>query len=170
MLNEPQLCGSLEDRVKSALEAVADNLRGMNAGNKLWTLQIKSQLKEKRPDDCQVFATGHSGEFLYDLIWIRREQGQRPILDLALVLECEWGIGQEIFDFQKLLLARADLRVMVFQGSRQHQSQVIAQMRDEISEFRKTQTGDRYLFACWDLEPECNHREFHYEGYVVPSL
>jgi hypothetical protein len=103
------------------------------------------------------------------MIWIK-PGSEGTILDLVLALECEWRMGQEIYDFQKLLLARADHRVMVFQGNLQHRTNTIAKMREGIKQFAKSSAGDRYLFACWDREPSrSSERNFYYELYVVPK-
>jgi hypothetical protein len=165
MPNESDWPQNVADKVETALNAVAVELRGKGATNKPWTAAIKKQLEDGKPSDCEACATGygyHSAEFLYDLIWIRRDNG--TIRDVIMVLECEWGIGQEIYDFQKLLLARANLRVMVFQGNSAQREQLIPQMKNQIDRFEKTQLGDLYLFACWDMgHTNANHRKFHYE-------
>lgn len=68
------------------------------------------------------------------------------------VAESEWGSKDDVHDdFEKLLLARADVRVMVFDGRRYGTGTT-----DRFEEFAKyigkcdrTETGDTYLLAAW---------------------
>lgn len=58
------------------------------------------------------------GEWLYDLVWLQREDGQRnQIRDVPLILESEWHLNFDwiLEDFQKLLVGRARHHVMIFQ-------------------------------------------------------
>ena len=55
------------------------------------------------------------GEWLYDVTWLEYEG--ELLTDAPLVAECEWSGGEEIdHDFQKLLLARAGVRLTIFDG------------------------------------------------------
>ena len=68
-------------------------------------------------------------------------------------MEIEWtptevNFGEVVKDFFKLVQARADLRVMVFQGN-----DVISKTEQLIAmaeNFEGTQQGDRWLFVGWD--------------------
>ena len=68
------------------------------------------------------------------------------------VAESEWGSKDDVHDdFEKLLLARADVRVMVFDGRRYGTGNT-----DRFEEFAKyigkcdrAETGDTYLLAAW---------------------
>ena len=162
---------TLEECVKSALEAVAGELRGKDAGDKKWTYEIKRQLNVSMPRDCEACATGYGyrgKEFMYDFAWVKQGQDQDigSVLDLLMVMECEWGKHYGIFDFRKLLVARADLRVMIFPGNDEWHTKFIEQMKREIEGFKKTQAGDRYLFACWNLSSDPSQQKFNYEPYV----
>ena len=54
------------------------------------------------------------GEWLYDVSWLH---GKRWLRSVPMVAECEWGnFGDIEDDFQKLLVPRASLRVMVCDG------------------------------------------------------
>ena len=56
------------------------------------------------------------GEFLYDVIWLRTDEENR-VIGVPLVAEIEWGNRGDVWDdFQKLLVARAGVRVMIFNG------------------------------------------------------
>jgi hypothetical protein len=168
MLIELDLSTDHEKSVMSALDAAAKNLGCENARDGRWTLEIKKQLRDKQPPDCETRATNcDSAEFLYDLIWIKPDREKKFISNLVVALECEWSMGGEPYDFQKLLLARADTRVMVFQGKQRQRQCLIDQMLEEIDHFEKTRDDDRYLFACWDRDPPPGKRSFLYELHVV---
>ena len=57
-------------------------------------------------------------EWLYDTTWLELDHEGR-IKSIPLVAECEWGSRAAVeHDLQKLLVARATLRVMVYQPGR----------------------------------------------------
>jgi hypothetical protein len=88
-------------------------------------------------------------EFLYDLVWLTYGDDGFRMTGVPLVLECEWGRLPDVdYDFEKLLLARADHRVMIFQGTdpEQHFNRMIERVRH----CGLTRSGDRYLLLCFD--------------------
>ena len=97
--------------------------------------------------------------WLWDLTWVdirgwsRKDRADGELVRFPLVLESEWNLNFQdeiLWDFQKLLVARADLRMMIFeQNTQQDADQCIKRMKDAIKSFTRTQRGDRYLFACW---------------------
>ena len=98
------------------------------------------------------------GEWLYDFTcldydhdgWVKR---------IPLVAECEWNIHEKNHDevnedFEKLLLARADVRLTIFNGNPYHdrgQKSILPNglkvFRTYIEKCEHTSTGDTYLFA-----------------------
>lgn len=96
------------------------------------------------------------GEWLYDLVWYVEEEGL--LLRQSLVLESEWHRGLVIQksaqvdgDFEKLVQARADLRVWV---SCCHNTAIseahLEACKKQIHKFSGTVTGDTYLFIIYD--------------------
>ena len=77
---------------------------------------------------------------------------------MPLVAECEWGPdGPCDNDFQKLLQARADHRLWLFQvPSTEAADEMFVGCRSNVKRFRATLMGDRYLFAAlvWAETPE----------------
>lgn len=129
-----------------------------------WTKRVKSALclacRNSNPN-LYVCASGvdngvaDDGEWLYDVsAQLYDKDDDRYLIKSALAAECEWGAEYEIYsDFQKLLLARADLRVMVFDGSRSPGYQKIFQNLSRfISRCTHTESGDAWLFAAWTQE------------------
>jgi hypothetical protein len=165
----------IEQRVIAALNCVADELRGKNAGDKTWTSELNQQLIKHEPPGYRTCVKGWTdAEYLYDMIWMKTGP-ENNCQDIGVVLECEWGMDRNgmyrvMYDFQKLLIARADTRVMIFQGNPECQTQTIAKMKRQISEFSKTEADDRYLFACWNLGLKAERRNFDYELCVSKDI
>jgi hypothetical protein len=109
-------------------------------------------------------------EWLYDLLWLRVHQTEdkTTILDSPLVAEIEWASaldnGPIRHDFQKLLIARADLRLMIFRAPDSKQGRTIVQeLVEQIGTYAHTKRGDRYLFACYGTRTRCfEYREYQH--------
>jgi hypothetical protein len=120
-------------------------------GDKDWTRELFKELgRLGESKGFSVCCSGHGEpEWLYDLVWLKREEG--VIIDVPLILESEWsGRSKIIRDFEKLLLGRARHRVMVFQHATSKGLQrILASLKMEVRKFNRTQSGDRYLFVTW---------------------
>ena len=71
---------------------------------------------------------------------------------VVLAAECEWNPNEEELwaDFEKLLVARAEVRVMIFDGDRwRTDNPVFARY---ICRSKQTQEGDTYLLAGFTSE------------------
>ena len=87
-------------------------------------------------------------EWLYDVTCLK--YGDDCLKRTILVAECEWGEDQEIDkDFKKLLLARADVRLMIFECGAGQVNGIIERFYRYINEFDQTQPDDTYLFAAF---------------------
>ena len=117
-----------------------------------WTHQVKARLVLLgRKGGYQTCTNGivqgaqWDKEWLYDLVWVHASD-DFVVQDVFLVAEIEWKGTRAIQqDFQKLLLARADCRVMIFDDTADLRDQLIEQART----FGKSRPGDRYLFASY---------------------
>lgn len=70
------------------------------------------------------------------------------LLRVPLVMESEWDNKREILDdFEKILMARADLRVMIFQDDDHSVDDITTYLRTYIRRFRPRRVADRYLFC-----------------------
>lgn len=127
-----------------------------------WTNGIQSKIAEiGHSYNFRVFASENrcpmadGPEWLYDQHW-RIESEDKDLLRIPLVMEIEWGFGAStIFekikeDFLKLVQARTDLRVMVFQCN--DVDSMIDKLISMIKLFDETEHGDRWIFAGygWD--------------------
>ena len=70
------------------------------------------------------------------------------MLRVPLVIESEWGDKRDISDdFEKILMARANLRVMIFQDGNHSVDDITTHLRTYIRRFRPRRVADRYLFC-----------------------
>ena len=151
----------LLDPIESKLTSVLKDLqREGPAGQwnqKKWTQELKSRLAELGSELGYAVYTSSTpratgGEWLFDVTWIEASEGY--LLGLPLVLECEWSPDGASHDFQKLLIARAERRVMILASkSDQGPQGAIEALIEEVDHCKLSTYGDRYLFACWH-EPE----------------
>ena len=120
------------------------------------------------------------GEWLWDVSWCR-EDNQGRMVDMPLVAECELTntIGHIFEDFQKLLVARAGVRLMIheqftnrdqppgrfpgdtFPGNNDDRAAWMAgHLAGHIRAFGRTQRDDVYLLAAlqWDSDTAAEYR------------
>ena len=133
----------------------------------VWTTVVKTELcKIGRRFDYSVYAKADEvdeahrtgGEWLYDVTWLEYEcDGRRSwpamaLIDAPLVAECEWGNFEEIvYDFEKLLLTRTRVRLMIFDSEREGGSKETAeQLAGKVREFNGFRAEDTWLLAAWE--------------------
>lgn len=112
--------------------------------------------------ECDVRTTAAKGqnfEFLYDLVYLATSgfnenngyfSAEKPLRRAVMVLECEWKPSENeiIYDFSKLLLARADLRCLIFfRNARRQVESVISKASAAIAAFEQGQDSDLYLLV-----------------------
>lgn len=101
---------------------------------------------------CNGWTPPHGrGEWLYDLAWLQLKDDH--IERIPLVLESEWSLdlGEIDWDFCKLLLARADHRVMILQQRTEDDVlRVFDSLETQITSFHAGSAGDRYLLLGYD--------------------
>ena len=122
------------------MEAIRKGLNSLPlaANDGGWTKAISTMLCELGQGfDYQVGARGLNfgyGEWLYDITWLEYSRGWQPgpdnhLIDAHLAAECEWGGLSAIKDdFEKLLLARASVRLMIYDGNQSPGTGAIAEL------------------------------------------
>jgi hypothetical protein len=157
---------SVEHRLTQLAQAWSKTSRSYS--DRYCTGQVKVALGvEGKKNGCSVYAAApgfrQHGEWLFDVTWL--EVAGEHLLDFPLAAECEWTPGNEtLWDFQKLLVSRATHRVLVMWApTRRKADQAIDDLRQQVSRFRRSRRGDRYLFACYlgDMD------KFVFKVYVV---
>ena len=148
------------------IRTALDNLLAQDPND--WTHGVKSAIcgacLQYNPH-LKVYAAGvgedfaHGGEWLYD-VSAQQYDDDGYLIRSVLAAECEWGVENEIYhDFQKLLIARADLRVMVFDGARSPGYREIFQtLTRYVCRCSHTEAGDAWLLAAWTNDGFVHHR------------
>lgn len=155
----------IEKKIIAALRRVDSNYLKIGKKKSRWTHALKKEIGNvgKRLG-FEVYASGckFDGEWLFDLTWCK-EQGSIT-LNLPLVMESEWDDNDILTDFTKLVVARAQHRLMIFQGhTTQKVQKTIQCMLSQVRKFRDSGKGDRYLFCYWTKKPD----KFMFDLYVV---
>lgn len=159
--------------VDGAIRDICSTLKGISGvGNAAWTKNIKGKLSE-----CASQFNGKSGkplitlptmqkepnwgEWLYDMCWVDAEPDEEmnwSFKGFYLALESEWGTSYALLceDFDKLMIVRAPLKVMIYQNFKSQSVKDIAKkLSERANEFSGSVTGeDTYLFAGYNSEGE----------------
>ena len=141
---------------------------------KQWTKKVLITLcKLGKELGYTAWATGvpdqyrDGNEFLYDASWHETDNCGRTI-SLLMVAECEWGNAREVdYDFQKLLLARSKVRVMVYDAGHangDYQEEIHDRLRGHVETFNGTE-GDPYLLIGW--LHESTERGFRFQFHRI---
>ncbi len=169
----------LASKIKEALDKLREEPDRRDWRNARWTQEILDAIVKLARDAGQEAyvsrkykTEAHGNEWLYDLTWLEYSTQERRLTRAVAVLESEWSRSHNdiFYDFQKLLLARADLRVMVFQVYNMDQwHKVVKQFVSEIQDFEQSQANDRYLFSGWsnDLD-RFEHTEYVHQPSQPP--
>ena len=148
----------MSDRLVKTIKSNLDKLYDQMNGHDINTVEVKTALcaacnKNKK---VYTFATGvdsaHGDEWLYDVTALRYNKPKGDyIIRTVLVAESEWGCEREILnDFQKLMVARADVRVMVFDGTQKPRYRKFFKIfAKHIAKCEQSKQGDIWLFAAW---------------------
>ena len=150
------------------MRAVRDGLNNLDVtvseGSPAWTKAVATKLCEIGRDfGYQVGASKVDGpnrdwpEWLYDVTWLEYDSGGL-LVDAPLVAECEWGnFGNIKDDFEKLLLARVGVRLMIFDGNYEPGSKGIAErLAGMARKFNGSRAEDAWLLASWEKSDSVN--------------
>jgi hypothetical protein len=143
---------NLETEVISAITRIISTIPpGMGDG--VWTAAIKRCLidlgKQKNYHVCTSgFPTDCDGEWLFDLTWYRNDPPNH-LREIGLILESEWHVGLDKikYDFEKLLIAKCPIKVMVFQDYKNNLQDIFSLLETGIHSFRAEPTGEKYILA-----------------------
>ena len=159
----------VERRVREALVAVDAAWRDIPDSDAAWTRAIKHAVGGIGEQLGYLVCAAESrfadnGEWLYDLTWLKVDDSKRIVLDIPLALESEWTPDDELmFDFQKLVVSKAQHRVMLFWAeSDASADQILTVFIDQVRRFHGSRVGDRYLFAFY----VGNDRPLQFKPYV----
>ena len=155
-----------------ALERVRERLADQGVCNTVWTHAVKSELCQAgqalRYYVCTSGVTeANRGEWLFDQVWMTWTPNTPTQLQhVGLVVECEWDTNQDeiFYDFEKLLAARADVRLMIFQAyDAPGVHRLFGLLRHKTQGFTQHQSGDYYMLAGYDMQAG----EFLRDGFRI---
>jgi hypothetical protein len=157
----------IADDIKAMLLECAKELNSEKSRRK-WTGKIKKELVKLGHGDEYKFwvnakAPGADWEhdWLYDVTWVRydkkpvsemedRRAGNRKLGRLVLAVESEWIDTDVVNDFEKLVVCRADLRVMIFNKfAKETVACAFQRLKSYVQANEQRAAGDRYLLCCW---------------------
>jgi hypothetical protein len=138
------------------------------------TLTLLGDRKLKGKDSYKVYSHGLSldlrqsqggkyknNEWLYDLHWYTEADEPYLPLSLPLVVECEWNPRKRgvrkipysgiKYDFQKLLIANSELRLMIFIIKKEkHLIDLDKYFDTAIDSYKHLEIGSKFIFIAFD--------------------
>ncbi|MCX6979508.1 MAG: hypothetical protein NTV08_01975 [Verrucomicrobia bacterium] len=140
----------------ATLKSLPDRLpRGAGGGTE-WTALLKTELRRVGHEhEYLVSPCPDDGnkEWLYDLIWFRNDSNNQ-LREVAMVLESEWSNNEWHIqeDFEKLLVAKAPIKVMAFESNLSELPKRWCLLKDGIRVFEKQSTDETYILAGFKTE------------------
>lgn len=155
MLTTQNLIDKVTEAIKKCEQHMAENKL---FGNYDWTKQLKLFLGDAGENEkYQICAStpekDFNGEWLYDLVWYR-ENDKGQLVEVPLVVESEWSryYKDVKFDFEKLLLANSQLKLMICSCPEKESEVWINNFQRAIDVCPLVKNGDEYLIAILILE------------------
>jgi hypothetical protein len=142
-------------------------------GDANWTRRIKEVLdglgdKIMDENNRNIFEQGcNENEWLYDFVLYEIDETDsiERLQNILLVAEIEWNkslLGIK-YDFEKLLVANAEHRLMICQAKPNRQKQLEEYFEKAINSYRLLKQGDRFMIAILDADLE---EEFTYKVFI----
>jgi hypothetical protein len=138
-------------------------------GDGLWTKELKERLGELGMSatwNCNVATGGFlkyfEAEWLFDMTWYKEnEKGQ--LSELVMVLESEWTKSYAAikYDFEKLLISKCPLKVMICQWPKADIQNLFDKIESSINAFGSS-TDETYLLVVLDSSTD---NEFIFETF-----
>jgi len=127
-----------------------------------WTRRIKEGLCDLgRGNGFEVRADGcgeaDAGEWLFDLVWLEKQADNERFTSMPLAMQLEWGrhLKEIVTNFEKLLVAKARHKLMVFQRSSPDQvHNVMTALMGRIKHFQPLSPDERFLLAGYSYEQQ----------------
>lgn len=148
------MAGTTSPTIKLVMDTIENArnklLANQQVRNAQWTDVILSDICKANPDRPKRNCCGRCkeayGEWLFDLVWYK-ENHNRQLIELRLVLESEWSHNKyDIkYDFEKLLIAKCDSKVMLTESP--DAKQVV---QEGIKSFSVNCSSEQYLLANHD--------------------
>ncbi len=154
---------TIEQSIINTMREFEASASGILKNNAPWTRGIKRRLYDLGCKyDYTICASGLDGdseaEWLYDVVWYKEDgKGQDArLVDVPMIAECEWnaGIGHIKYDFEKLLLGNAPLRVMICQATTDTMQATKDYFADAIDKYPYNSRDARFLIIILETTSE----------------
>ena len=153
-MNSTELALPIEDAIITRIKKLPADL-GKGRRDTDWTVELTraiGTLGEERgwrvcSSKCHDL---FDGGWLYDLTWYRNGPNEQ-LQELGLVLESEWCQNLQFikFDFEKLLQAKAPIKVFVFQDCNGNLPQICSFLETGIACFKPQGQHETYILAAY---------------------
>lgn len=127
--------------------------------NTTWTSELKKSLAHMGTNlgysvCTSGFKDDYEGEWLYDMVWYKEQlkEGINYLTEVPFVAEFEWNLhfNQIKYDFEKLLLANAELRLFVCYVHPDLMQHRIDYFVNAIRNYKHGNNKDKFLIAILD--------------------
>lgn len=148
---------SLTPRVEARVVSILKDMQGdenfapRKAPNSVWTAHIKKEFRALgREFGCSVVPNEDESQWLFDLVWFQNDD-QSFLRQVVLVLESEWSqsLWDIQYDFEKLLVAKAPYKVMIFQVRSDSAEPVWDYLKAAVCAFSASTSDEVYFLACF---------------------
>jgi hypothetical protein len=125
-------------------------------GDTIWTRAIKSALKDlgksKGYGVCTAGFTNEEcdNEWLYDMVWYRNNPPDF-LGEIGMIFESEWNQDPSVikYDFEKLLVGKSPVKVMVFQDFKDNLPNLWSMLEAGIHCFKTERTNEKYILVAF---------------------
>lgn len=136
--------------------AIANSVPPDATTDRGWTIAMKKGLADLGRRLGWGVCTASIGgdcerEWLYDQVWYNSPDAH--VEDVGLLVESEWSpaLSDVVYDFEKLLIARCAIKVMIFQAGDNDCETFFNRLLEGIRRYRHSTNaaGEHYVLACW---------------------
>jgi len=159
----------IEIEISKALDDLVYSIaRGGDISHRQWTKRVKEAICALGKRNGYSIAANHcagadTAEWIYDLVWASVQNNPWEFWEMPLAMQCEWSTHSDdiVWPFEKLLVAKALHKLMVFQQAVESDVRgVMMQLKSMVSVFKTRLQDERYLLAGYAFD----EHKFFYEA------
>jgi hypothetical protein len=144
--------------ISEILSVPLDIQKDQSRGDGAWTKRIFKRVGDLGQSLGHAVCSsrkdvGFDNGWLYDLIWYKNGENNEFLHSVSLILECEWNTSYKFikYDFEKLLVCRADLKIMIFQSHRKNIETIFGLLERGIAAYGHLGMNEVYFLICFNL-------------------
>jgi hypothetical protein len=139
------------DEIQRGIVKCWKRTQRLEVGNREWTrltFECLQNIGRRHGYESRYKGARSAGaEWMWDLVWLERDRSG-CLARMRLAVESEWTPRGVLNDFEKLLAADADLRLVIFQASKEASfHKALDDMKTCTRRYRGRPA--HYLVACW---------------------